>query len=122
MARSNYYSYLDTDKAEAYDPRPKKFLYVYRALLGAEYVNENEDIIADVRELGAEVSHADTVLIDDLIEAKQDGIESLHGTDLGECARAEIAAAFNELPAEFSDYDKQGYLADIDMWMNHLRR
>lgn len=30
MAKSNYYKHLDPEKTEGYDPRPKKFLYVYR--------------------------------------------------------------------------------------------
>jgi len=125
MAKSNYHSYLDASKPSAYDPSPKKYLYVYRALLGAWYVYNEHDICADVCELAETVPHGSPELVDDLIEAKQEGTGQLTGDDDLEALQSravdEITDAFNRRDVRPGSADKDAYRSDIDDWMMSLR-
>lgn len=120
MARSNYYNYLDPHKEEAYRPSPKKFLYVYRGLLGARYVHENHDIEANVRTLAEEVELGDPDLIDRLIHQKQNVDEEECSDELEEDVRGAITEAMNDLP-DFDSVEKAEYRDDLDQWMRKVR-
>lgn len=120
MAKSNYYKHLDPEKTEGYDPRPKKFLYVYRGLLGAQYVLEREDIEANVRTLAEEVDGGDPDLVADLIAHKRKVDEPLVPDALEDRARAAIVEQFNALET-LPDPDKTGYREALDDWMRKVR-
>mgnify|MGYP000327138252 FL=1 len=120
MAKSNYYKHLDPEKTEGYDPRPKKFLYVYRGLLGAQYVLDHADIEADVHRLAETVDGGDPDVVDALVECKRSAETSTVPEDLESRARDAIAAQFNALD-DLPDPDKNGYRAAIDDWMRKVR-
>ncbi len=120
MAKSNYYKHLDPQKTEGYDPRPKKFLYVYRGLLGAQYVLDHEDVEADIHRLAETVDGGDPDLVAELVEHKREADEPEVPQELAERAREAIAAQFNELD-ELPDPDKSGYRDAIDDWMRKVR-
>lgn len=120
MAKSNYYKHLDPEKTEGYDPRPKKFLYVYRGLLGAQYVLDHEDVEADVRRLAAAVDGGDPDLVDELVEHKRGSDDPTVPDDLEGRAREAITTQFNALD-ELPDPDKAGYRDAIDDWMRKVR-
>ena len=120
MAKSNYYKHLDPEKTEGYDPRPKKFLYVYRGLLGAQYVITYEDIEADIHRLAETVDGGDPELVDDLVAHKRDGDGQTVPNDLEERARSAITSQFNALD-ELPEPDKSGYREAIDDWMRKVR-
>ena len=120
MAKSNYYKHLDPEKAQGYDPEPKTFLYVYRGLLGAQYVIDEEDVEADVRELAAAVDGGDPALVDDLIAHKREVDESSVPDALEKRAREAILRQFNALDP-LPDPDKSGYREAIDDWMRKVR-
>lgn len=120
MAKSNYYKHLDPEKAEGYDPAPKTFLYVYRGLLGAQYVLDHEDVEADVHELARAVDGGDPDLVAELVEHRRTSDEPSVPSDLESRAREAIAAQFNAL-GEFPDPDEAGYREAIDDWMRKVR-
>ena len=120
MAKSNYYKHLDPEKAEGYDPHPKKFLYVYRGLLGAQYVLEHEDIEADIHRLAETVEGGDPDLVDALVEHKRESHESTIPDNLEERTREAIATQFNALE-DLPKPDKSGYRNAIDNWMRKVR-
>jgi predicted nucleotidyltransferase len=120
MAKSNYYKHLDPEKAEGYDPRAKKFLYVYRGLLGAQYVVEYQDIEADIFELADAVDGGDAELVDDLVAHKRTGDSATVPDALEERARDAITGQFNAI-GEFPTPDKSGYREGLDNWMRKVR-
>lgn len=120
MAKSNYYKHLGPEKTEGYDPRPKKFLYVYRGLLGATYVLEHEDIEADIHTLATAVDGGDPQLVDDLIGHKREADEPTVPEALEERARTAILEQFNALDA-LPKPDKSGYWEALDDWMHNVR-
>ena len=120
MAKSNYYKHLDPEKAEGYSPVAKKYLYVYRGLLGAQYVVECEDIEADIFELAEAVDGGDPALVEDLVNHKRTSDEAFVPDDLKERARTAIQEQFNALDS-FPDPDKTVYRAAIDDWMRKVR-
>ncbi len=120
MAKSNYYKYLDPEKSKGYDPQPKKFLYVYRGLLGAKYVLLYEDIEADIRTLATEVDGGDPQLVDELISHKREAGDSVVTSPLEERARAAIVEQFNNLDA-LPKPNKSGYREALDDWMHNVR-
>lgn len=120
MAKSNYYNYLDPAKTEAYDPRPKKYLYVYRGLLGAQYTHDEHAVEADVRALAEAVDWGDRAMVDELISLKRDADIETVGGDFEDTVRDEIAAAFNRVP-DFGPVDKHDYVAALDDWMRKVR-
>jgi predicted nucleotidyltransferase len=120
MAKSNYYKHLDPEKSEGYEPKAKKFLYVYRGLLGAQYVIDYEDIEADVHELAESVDGGDPSLVDDLVAHKRESDDPFVPDDLESRAREAIVEQFNALDA-LPDPDKSGYREDIDEWMRKVR-
>jgi len=120
MAKSNYYKHLDPEKAQGYDPAPKTFLYVYRGLLGAQYVLDEADVEADIRELAGAVDGGDPTLVDDLIAHKREVDESSVPDALEARAREAILRQFNALDP-LPDPDKSGYREAIDDWMRKVR-
>ena len=120
MAKSNYYKHLDPEKTEGYDPRPKKFLYVYRGLLAAQYVLDHEDIEADVHRLASTVDGGDPDLVEALVECKRNDDEATVPPDLEDRARTAITSQFNALD-DLPDPDKSGYREAIDDWMRKVR-
>lgn len=120
MAKSNYYKHLDPEKTEGYDPRAKKFLYVYRGLLGARYVLAERDIEADVRRLAETVDGGDPDLVDELVDHKRTADEANVPDALKSRAREAIAAQFNALE-DLPQPDKHGYREAIDDWMQKVR-
>lgn len=120
MAKSNYDEHLVSERTEGYDPRPKTFLYVYRGLLGAQYVLDHEDIEADVQRLATAVDGGDPDLVDALVEHKRESDESTVPQELRERARDTIASQFNALD-DLPTPDKTGYRDAIDSWMRKVR-
>jgi len=120
MAKSNYYKHLDPEKAEGYTPKPKKFLYVYRGLLGAQYVIEYEDIEADVFELAEAVDGGDPALVEDLVSHKRTAEAEFVSDDLEARAREAIQQQFNAL-GSFPEPEKAAYRAALDDWMRKVR-
>ncbi|RRJ31535.1 nucleotidyltransferase domain-containing protein [Halocatena pleomorpha] len=120
MAKSNYYKHLDREKSEGYDPRPKKFLYVYRGLLGAKYVLDYEDIEANIKTLAAEVEGGDPELVEELIARKRETEESAVPEALEQRARDAIVKQFNALGA-LPTPDKADYYEALDEWMHNVR-
>ncbi|WP_248905446.1 nucleotidyltransferase domain-containing protein [Halocatena marina] len=120
MAKSNYYKHLDPEKAKSYDPRPKKFLYVYRGLLGAQYVLGHEDIEANIHTLATEVDGGDPALVTDLIDHKREANDPFVSDALEERARTAIVEQFNALDA-LPKPQKVGYREEIDKWMHNVR-
>lgn len=120
MAKSNYYKHLDPEKTEGYDPKPKKFLYVYRGLLGAQYVLEHEDIEADVHTLAEAVDGGNPALVEDLVAHKREADEPFVPDTLEERAREAIVEQFNALDT-LPDPDKSGYRDALDDWMRKVR-
>lgn len=120
MAKSNYYKHLDPEKTEGYDPRPKKFLYVYRGLLGAQYVLANEDIEADIHRLAETVDGGEPEIVEDLVAHKRESDEPTVLGELEERARRAITSQFNALD-ELPEPDKSEYRDAIDDWMRKVR-
>lgn len=120
MAKSNYYKHLDPEKTEGYDPRPKKFLYVYRGLLGAKYVLEHEDIEANIRRLATAVDGGDPEFVDDVIAHKREADKATVPEALEERARAAIVDQFNALDA-LPKPEKDGYREALNDWMHNIR-
>ena len=118
MARNNYRKYLNPAR-ESYSPTAKKYLYVLRGLLGAQYVLDEETIRADIFEL-AEHGLGSTDLIEQLVEVKREGETATVEPELAERAEATIVDLFNELdPPE--TVDKTEYRDDLDDWMRKVR-
>ncbi|WP_323676188.1 nucleotidyltransferase domain-containing protein [Halorubellus sp. PRR65] len=120
MAKSNYYKYLDPDKSDGYDPSAKRFLHVYRGLLGAQYVLEREAVEPNVRALADAVDAADSGLVDELVAHKRDPDVEHVPDALAERARDAILAQFNALDP-LPSVDKHGYRDAIDDWMRKVR-
>lgn len=120
MAKSNYYKHLDPDKPDSYTPTPKTFLYVYRGLLGAQYVLDHETIEADIHELARAVDGGDPELVEDLVSHKRSGKNDRVPDALAERVRAAILEQFNHLQALPSP-EKTGYREAIDEWMRKVR-
>jgi predicted nucleotidyltransferase len=120
MAKSNYYKHLDPEKVEGYEPDAKNFLYVYRGLLGAQYVVEFEDIEADVFELAKTVDGGDEAVVEDLVSHKRSSDAEFVPEKLEERARNAIHDQFNTLDS-FPDPDKSAYRSAIDDWMRTVR-
>lgn len=55
MAKGNYMKYLEDPTRDTYNPKPKKFLYVIRGLLGAIYVVRRKEIEPKVKCLSQKV-------------------------------------------------------------------
>lgn len=120
MAKSNYYKHLDPDKPESYDPRPKKFLYVLRGLLGAQYVLDEGDVEADVRELATTIDVAPEGLIGELIERKREAPGADVAPETAERARDRIAELFGAVDVPPRP-DKAGFREAVDDWMRKVR-
>lgn len=120
MAKSNYYKHLDRDKTEGYDPRPKKFLYVYRGLLGAKYVLEHEDIEANIHTLATDVDGGDPDLVEELTAHKREADDPTVPEALEKRARTAIVEQFNALDA-LPKPEKTGYRNALDDWMHNIR-
>jgi predicted nucleotidyltransferase len=118
MAKSNYYKFLNPNK-DTYHPTAKKFLYVLRGLIAAQYVIDEKAITADVREL-AEWHGEYTEIIDDLIDTKRDNETVTVTDDLAKWADESIATLFGEVnPAR--DVDKTAYKEKLNEWMLKVR-
>ncbi|WP_330632768.1 nucleotidyltransferase domain-containing protein [Halocatena halophila] len=117
MARSNYNRYLDPDGR---DPRPtaKKFLYVLRGLLGAQYVIERNSLEPDVRELGAWAGYDEC--IEALIETKRDEEFATVDDDLEARARTATAELF-ETTSPPERTEKSAYHDALNDWMLTVR-
>lgn len=118
MAKSNYWKHLNPNR-ESYTPTAKKFLYVLRGLMAAQYVQAERTIEADVRALSEHVL-GDTDLVDDLIAVKRDAESAEVDEDLAARADETITRLFNEAePPE--RVDKSGYRDALDEWMLKVR-
>ena len=120
MAKSNYYKHLDPDKAEGYDPSAKRFLHVYRSLLGAQYVVEHEDVEANVYALADAVDGGDPALVEELVAYKRDPAVDHVPDALEERARDAVVSQFNALDP-LPSIDKHGYRDAVDDWMRKVR-
>jgi predicted nucleotidyltransferase len=118
MAKSNYYKYLNPNK-ETYQPTAKKYLYVLRGLLAAQYVTEEQTITADVREL-AEWAGEDVAFVEDLISVKRANETAQIGDALASQADERIVTLFNRIdPPE--TVDKTDYKDRLNDWMLKVR-
>lgn len=118
MAKSNYDKHLNPNR-ESYEPTAKKYLYVLRGLLAAQYVQTERTIEADVRDLSAHVL-GDTDLVDDLIVVKREAESAEVGDELAARADETITRLFDEVnPPE--NVDKSEYREAIDDWMRKVR-
>jgi len=120
MAKSNYYNYLDPDKTEAYRPTPKKFCYVYRGLLGAQFTHDTGEIEPDLLTLAQEVDWGNEIMVHELIEDKRSPDFDSYREPVAEDYRHTIADGFRHLP-EFESPDKESYRDDLDTWMTKIR-
>lgn len=120
MAKSNYYSNLDRNKPDSYKPWPKKFLHVYRGLLAAQHVLEDERIVSDISKLASSVSESDEQLVNELIEHRKNSDKDIIEGELEERAHKEITNLFNSIEPP-SHPDKSGFKEDIDDWMRKVR-
>lgn len=118
MAKSNYWKHLNPNR-ESYNPTAKKFLYVLRGLMAAQYVGRERTIEADVREL-SEYVLGNTDLVDELIAVKREAESAEVGEDLAARADETITRLFNEAepPAKV---DKSEYRQALDDWMLKVR-
>ena len=118
MAKSNYWKHLNPNR-ESYAPTAKKFLYVLRGLLAAQYVIEERTIEADIRELSEHVL-GDTDLVDELIAVKVEGESAEVDEALAARADETITRLFNEVePPE--RVDKAAYREALNDWMLKVR-
>ncbi|AQL43276.1 hypothetical protein BV210_11340 [Halorientalis sp. IM1011] len=120
MAKSNYYKHLDPEKEQGYTPVAKNFLYVYRGLLGAQYVLDDEDIEADVFALAEAVDGGNPELVADLVAHKRTAGDEILSDDLESRARDAITQQFNALDP-LPEPDKSGYREALDDWMRKVR-
>lgn len=118
MARTNYWKHLNPNRS-SYTPTAKKYLYVLRGLLAAQYVAEELTITADVRTLSEHVL-GDTDLVDELVEVKREAEAVRVDDDLAARADETIAEQFNEVDPPES-VDKTDYRQAIDDWMRKVR-
>lgn len=120
LAKSNYYKHLDPDKERGHGPRPKQFLYVYRALLAATYVLEREAVEPNVHALADAIATGDPDLVDELVALKRAPDTATVPDDLETRARDAIVSQFNALDP-LPSVDKHGYRTAIDDWMRNVR-
>lgn len=118
MAKTNYWKHLNPNR-ESYTPTAKKYLYVLRGLLGAQYVIDEEAINADVREL-SEHGLGSTELVEELIDVKQSHESAEVNDDLAERADNQITDLFNDIdPPEHADKDE--YREKLNDWTLKVR-
>lgn len=118
MAKSNYRTHLDPNR-DSYAPTAKRFLYVLRGLMAAEYVQRERTIEADVRVL-SEYVLGGTNLVDDLIAVKRDAESAEVDEDLAARADETITRLFDESePPE--NVDKSEYRVALNDWMLNIR-
>lgn len=120
MAKSNYKKFLDKNR-ESYKPTAKKFLYVIRGLLGAEYVSKEEEIEADINNLASELLDKSGIkTVKRLIEVKNED-ENIEAPDeLKERGHDLIKDLFDELEIKV-DGSRERLKKKIDNWMLNLR-
>lgn len=118
MARTNYWKHLNPNKS-SYTPTAKKYLYVLRGLLAAQYVAQERTITADVSVLSDHVL-GDTELVDELVAVKREAETVRVDDDLASRADEAIAAQFNAVDPPES-VDKEDYREAIDDWMRKVR-
>lgn len=121
MAKQNYHKYLDKDSN--YRPEAKKFLYVIRGLLAAEYVQENASIEPDINVLAEHLlGYEDIETINDLIEVKRDDEFEHAPEELQEKAHDLISKLFNDLELEEDKkVEVTEYRQEINDWMIKVR-
>jgi len=119
LAKSNYYRYLDRDKPDSYRPEPKRFLNVYRALLAADYVLRENDIVADLYELADYVPDSDEFILDELVDLREETPPRVRGS-LENRAHDKIRDLLDRLDLPSSP-DKAGFKDSIDVWMREVR-
>lgn len=118
MAKNNYRKYLNPER-DSYSPTAKKFLYVLRGLLAAQYVQDEATIEADVTVLADEVL-GETDLVEELIAVKRDDETALVSNELAARADDQITVLFNEIdPPERAE--KAEFRDAIDDWMVKVR-
>jgi len=123
MARHNYYKFLYTRK-ESYTPTAKKYLYVLRGLLGAEYVSKEGRIEPDINKLAKHLLEEDgQKIVYQLIQKKKIDETKLANTRLIDKSEKLIAKLFNRMKLKTNrtrELDKK-LEKDIDDWMMKLR-
>lgn len=112
MAKHNYKKYLNPER-DAYKPTAKKYLYVLRGLLGAKYVIENENIVADIREMCSNNT------IEKLIEVKKEKEDKEISSELKEESEELIVELFDEI--DVSGYNRVDIREALNNWMKGIR-
>lgn len=118
LAKTNYYKYLNPNKNSR--PTAKKYLYVLRGLLGAQYVTDQRTITADIRELAEWSAKSDRELTEELIDAKRIDEKAQVGNDLASRADERITSLFNEIDPK-SSVEKVTYKERLNDWMLKVR-
>ncbi|WP_435359922.1 DNA polymerase beta superfamily protein [Haloarchaeobius sp. DFWS5] len=115
LAKRTYERHLVPGQ-EGYDPTPKRYLYALRPLLGAHYVVEGEDVLADVSALSRAVL-GDDDLVSELVVRKRAG-ESLDD-HLAARADRQVEGLFETLT--FTDASSTQFHRDLDDWLRRVR-
>jgi predicted nucleotidyltransferase len=119
MAKNNYRKYLNPER-DSYEPTAKKFLYVLRGMLAAQYVQETRSIEADVTVL-TEAVRGETGLVEDLVAVKREEDTGHVPDELAARADEQITALFDESdPPE--RVEKSAFRDAIDDWMLSIRQ
>jgi hypothetical protein len=121
MAKNNYKKYLEP-KSDSYEPFPKKFLYVIKGLLGAEYLIENKDIKANVSGLARELDKG-VQLVERLVELKVRTDNIRIPKDLEKRANKFIdneLRHLKRLPEE--SFNREEWREKINSWMIDMRK
>lgn len=118
MAKNQYYKHLD-DESDRYNPSPEAYLYVYRGLIGALYVQSNEDVIANIEELSSKVDVADESLVNKLIKMKKNNVNKVN-EDLRSELKNQIIDLYSDIEVESKD-EKEEYRKELNSWMKSIR-
>lgn len=120
MAKQNYHTSLRPEK-DTYDPSPKKYLYVLRGLLAAEYVQEHEQLEPDIKKLSGKLLESEKQdIIADLVAAKRERLKK-PSEELQEKAEDLIQGYLKKEEKE-AEKDREKLRSQIDSWMMDLRK
>lgn len=120
MAKQNYRKFLNRNK-DNYRPTAKKFLYVTRGILAADYVSKKADIEPSVSRLAEELLAPEKEeIVEELIEVKQKSENEMVPDSLRERAHSMITELFRDMEIKTID-NKEMLRREIDDWMLKVR-
>lgn len=122
MAKHNYHKYLANPESDSYTPLAKKYLYVFRGILGAIYSNRFGRIEANINQMADKLTIGYTNLIEKLVTHKKEKEGTFIPPPLRKKAKGVINSAFSALDErDFGDIDKGDLIRTIDEWMLYIR-